>query len=192
MKNLAIIITAALAFATAASSAMADGTNYYGAVDIGQTKAKDACTDNPLGVVGCEDNATAFRFAGGYQFGPMWGAEVSYGAYGKASMGSLGGISADWEVSGFQVSGTGTFPLDDAFSLIAKLGIASTELKLSGGGGGLSATSTNLAFGFGAQYDFTQSVSVRAQYEDFGKVGDDNTTGTSNVSLLSAGVVFKF
>jgi OmpA-OmpF porin, OOP family len=148
-----------------------------------------------------EDTGTLFRIAGGYQFTPMWGAEVSYGSYGKESEGTatipfFGTISGDWQASGLQVSGTGTFPIADGFSLLGKLGIARTDYKVSGTvfGTGVSnsGTSTNLAFGIGAQYDFTKSVSVRAQYEDLVTVGDTNTTGTTKVTLLSAGVVLKF
>jgi len=189
MKINSIVIAVALIFGATISPVMAE--NFYGALDLGQTTAKDACTGLPAGVSGCEDTASMFRVAGGYQFAPMWGVEISYGDYGKASAGTGFGISIDWQLSGFQVSGTGTFPLGDAFSLIGKLGIASTDLKLSGGGSSLSATSTNLAYGIGAQYDFTKNISVRAQYEDLGNVGDDNT-GKSKVTLLSAGVVYKF
>jgi OOP family OmpA-OmpF porin len=76
--------------------------------------------------------------------------------------------------------------------LIGKLGIARTEIKLSGGVANVNATRTSLAYGIGAQYDFTKSVAVRAQYEGLGTVGDANTTGTTKVTLLSAGVVLKF
>jgi OOP family OmpA-OmpF porin len=181
---------AVLIFGMAVSPAMAD--SFYGAFDVGQTTAKDACTGLPAGVSGCKDTATLFRIAGGYQFAPMWGAEVSYGDYGKASAGTLGSLSVDWQLSGLEVSGTGTFPLGNAFSLIGKLGIAQTKIELTGGGASVSATSTKLAYGIGAQYDFTKNISVRAQYEDLGTVGDENTTGTSKVTLLSAGIVLKF
>jgi OOP family OmpA-OmpF porin len=184
------VLAAALIFGAAVSPAMADG--YYGALDLGQAKAKDACTGLPAGVTGCKDTATLYRIAGGYQFVPMWGAEVSYAAYGKESAGTLGALSEDWQLSSFQVSGTGTFPLGNAFSLIGKLGIARTEIKLSGGVANVNATRTILAYGIGAQYDFTKSVAVRAQYEGLGTVGDANTTGTTKVTLLSAGVVLKF
>lgn len=184
------VLAIALIFGVAASPAMAEG--FYGALDAGQSMVKDACTGNPAGVTGCKDSATLFRAAVGTQITPMWGAEVSYGAYGKASTGTLGALSSiDWKISGLQVSGTGTFPLGNAFALIGKLGIARTDIKLTGGGTSLSATSTKLAYGIGAQYDFTKSVSARAQYEDLGNVGDSNIT-PSKVTLLSAGVVFKF
>ena len=193
------VFALALILGTTVSPAMADG--YYGALDVGQTKAGDACstTGLPAGstVAGCKDTATLYRIVGGYQFVPMWGAEVSYGAYGKASMGTatipgFGTLTTDWQLSGLQFSGIGTFPIADGFSLLGKLGIARTDLKISGGGVSTSTTSTKLAYGIGAQYDLTKSVAVRAQYEDLGTVGDANTTGTSKVTLLSAGVVYKF
>lgn len=187
MKKIAIAV---LLSAFVAAPAMAEG--YYGALDVGQAKAKDACTGLPAGTTGCKDTAPLYRIAGGYQFAPMWGAEVSYAAYGKESAGTLGALSVDWQLSALQVSGTGTFPLGNEFSLIGKLGIVRTEIKLTGGGATVSSTNTKLAYGIGAQYDFTKSVAVRAQYEDLGTVGDTNTTGTSKVTLLSAGVVLKF
>ena len=187
MKKLVKIIAVTLFLGATVAPAMAEG--FYGALDVGQTTAADACTGAPS-VFGCEDTATLFRIAGGYQFAPMWGLEVSYGNYGKASLISS---LADWELNGLQVSGTGTFPLGAGFSLIGKLGVAQTTIKLAATGfGSTSATSTQMTYGIGAQYNFTESVAVRAQYEDLGTVGDANTTGESKVTILSAGVVFKF
>jgi OOP family OmpA-OmpF porin len=162
------VFAVALIFGATISPVMAE--NLYGAIDIGQTTAKDACSNAPGGWTGCEDTATMYRIAGGYQFAPMWGAEVSYGNLGKASLGSgiiLGiPVSGDFEASSFQVSATGSFPLGDAFSLIGKVGIARTDVKISASGGGASAsesaTTTNLAYGIGAQYAFNEKVSMRA------------------------------
>ena len=196
MKVLNKIAVATLILGVMATPAMADG--FYGALDFGQAKGKDACTGaGALGVVGCKDTSSAYRIGGGYQFTPMWGAEISYGDYGSASLGSFMGTPlGDWEISGIQISGTGTFPLGAGFDLIGKLGIARTKVELTYspaiGGGSDSDTSTKLAAGIGAQYNVSQNVAIRAQYEDLGKVGDDATTGTSKVTLLTAGVVFKF
>jgi len=185
------VFAVALLVGAIATPAMAD--SFYGALDVGQSKVKDNCTS---GLSGCKDTASMIRVAGGYQFTPMWGAEVSYGAYGKASAGTGGVVSAnDWQISGLQLSGIGTLPVADGFSFLVKLGIASTNAKvsytLSGTEGSHSVTSTKLAYGIGAQYDFTKGISARAQYENLGKVGDSNI-GTNIITLLSAGVVFKF
>lgn len=183
MKKLAKVFAAALIFGTAATPAMADG--FYGALDIGQTNAKDTCTGGLIAE--CKDTSTAVRVAGGYQFTPMWGTEVSYGDYSRSN---LGGATVKFETSGLQASGTGTFPLGHDFSVIGKAGIARTTLKVTTTS--LSATSTKLAFGIGAQYDFSKGLSARAQYELLGTVGDANTTGTTKVTLLSVGAVLRF
>ncbi|HEY6094031.1 MAG TPA: outer membrane beta-barrel protein [Gallionellaceae bacterium] len=187
MNNLAkILVTATIAVAIC-GPAWADGF-VYGAADVGQSAAADACVNvGPAGSrSGCKDTAGAFRLALGFQFVPMLGAEASYGYYGSAS---LGASSGDWKASGLQVSGIGNVPLGDGFFLTAKLGIAATRLELSAVNS--SVTSTNLAFGIGARYDFTRDVAVRAQYENLGDVGDA-TTGTTRLTLVSAGIVLKF
>jgi OmpA-OmpF porin, OOP family len=186
MKKIAMAVLLSVFVAV---PAMAE--NFYGALDVGQATGKDICTNLPG--VGCEDTAIFFRFAVGYQFSPMWGAEASYANYGKSNLISSGGFSADWEATGLQISGTGTFPIGDKFSIIGKLGIASTDIReTSNFAGNVNETTTKLAYGIGVQYDFTEKVSGRAQYEDMGTVGNDATTGASKVTLLSAGVVYKF
>ncbi len=188
-------ILAAALLSALSTSAMAEGP--YAAVDIGQTTAKDMCAGS-TGFT-CNETATAFRFGGGYQFTPNFGIEANYGILGKPTMsGTVLGVAINGEakLNTLQVAATGTYPVADAFSLIGKLGIARTTVDVTASGGGFSssqsATSTKLAYGIGAQYDVSKTFGVRAQYENLGEVGDVNTTGTAKVSLISAGVVFKF
>lgn len=197
-------ILAAALLSALTSTAMAEG--FYGAVDIGQATFKDACSGLQAGFA-CSDSDTAIKLGGGYQFTPNVGVEASYGTLGRAkgsgidtSAGFPIAISAEAKFTTLQISATGTFPIANSFSLIGKLGIARTTLDSSATGTALgrtvsssiSASSTKFAYGIGAQYDFAKSVGVRAQYENLGEVGDANTTGTAKVSLISAGIVFKF
>jgi hypothetical protein len=117
----------------------------------------------------------------------MWGAELSYGTYGKASRSVAAG---DWRTSGWQASGIGTFPVWREISVIGKVGLARTDYELTASS--RSATTTSLSIGVGAQYIFSQAISFRALYEDLGTVGDANTTGTTRLTLYSAGVIFRF
>lgn len=186
------VCVATLIFCATVSTAIAD--SYYGAVDFGQITVKDFCTVLPGGLNGCQDTASLIRVAGGYQITPMWGAEISYGSYGKSSLGTGSGVSAEWQINGLQLSGIATLPIAAGFSSFVKFGVARTDLKLSGNAlsnGNYSASSTQFAYGFGAQYDFTKEVSVRAQYEGLGNVGNSNT-GTYQATLFSAGLVYKF
>lgn len=192
MKNLAKILTAATVLGAASVPALADGF-FYGAADIGQTKASNVCN----GAAGCTDTAGAIRVAGGYQFVPNMGAELSYGAYGKSSVGTVGGVAAgDWKASGFEIAGIGALPLTPSgmggsgFFVTGKVGLASTKLELTGPG--KSVTNTNLAYGIGVRYDFNRDVGVRLQYESLGNVGDSTTGGASKLTLITGGVVAKF
>jgi opacity protein-like surface antigen len=196
----------ALLFGAAVSPAAAN--SYYGAIDVGRSTVKDNCAGLSVGISGCKDTASMYRIASGYQFGPwhphlrgferepMWAMEVSYGDYGKASGGTgLGVSSNDWRIRGLQLSGVGIFPFGNGFSLLLKFGVARTNAKVSGivlgSGINLSATRNNRAYGIGAQYDFTENISARAQYEDLGTAGDSNM-GTNKIVLRSIGIVFKF
>lgn len=187
MRNPSKVLLIAAVLGAAAPPALAQ--SFYGAVDIGQSKAADVCT-GVTGMSGCTDTSAVFRVAGGYQFVPMMGAEISYGYYGKQSLGAVGPVSAgDWKASGFELAGVGTFPVGGGFSLTAKAGIAPTTLQLTGTG--RSTTTTNLAWGVGARYDFNRDVAVRAQYESLGTVGDA-TTGKTKLTLMTVGVIVRF
>ncbi len=201
MKNtpsiffLAIAPGLAIFLGLAAAPAMADEPVYppyfqqyfYGAVDIGQSRVPDAC---PPGVSGCSDTTAVARAGLGYQFVPNFGAELSYGYYGKQSLGMLGGTAmGDWKASGFELSGVGTFPVSGPFAVIAKIGIAPTTYERTGIS--RSVTTTNLAWGAGVRYSFNADFAVRALYEDLGNVGDV-TTGQTHVRLITAGVVLRF
>ena len=200
IKNRLIAATFLAGAATLVSPvAFADGSNFYAAFDIGQSDAKDGCNGVPVGV-SCKKTDTAYRLAGGYQFTPMWGAEVSYADLGKVTASGLVAgvpVSAELKSTSLQLAGTGTFPISGAFSVIGKLGIARTDVKPSGSALGITVglpttVSTKAAYGIGVQYDFTKNISARAQYEDLGKVGDVNTIGESKMTLISAGVIYKF
>ena len=183
MSGIAKVLVLAVLYGMALPQAMADGL--YGALDLGQTNEGDACNNGLVG--SCSGTSTAVRGGGGYLVVPRWSAEVSYADYGNAS---TGGPAGDWQASGLQASGIGTFPVWRDISVIGKVGLARTDYKLSATS--RSSTTTNLAVGAGVQYEFRKDIAFRAQYEDLGTVGDANTTGTTKLTLLSAGVIFKF
>jgi len=195
MKKSLIALSLGMFVSTAA---FADMSGAYVALDGGQSKASDACTGLPAGW-SCSDTATAWRVAGGYNFTPMWGVELSYGDFGKAALsGPLLGVpvSGNWKGTAWQLSGTGTFAINESFSILARIGVVNSTAKLDVsvpgyGSGGASASKTTAGFGIGAQYDFSKMFGIRAQYEDLGKWGD-SSTGESKVTLISAGLVFHF
>lgn len=181
--------------------ASAQEDKYVGA-SVGQSKAKDGCTalDPSNGFIGsCKDTDTAFKVYGGAHFTKNWGGEIGYADLGKTKADGIflgTPINAEIKVSGIYLDGTGTLPLGDKFSIFGKVGVFAWFLdsNASISGSGSSSDSTNgtcLTYGIGVQFDITKSLGVRAEWEEFNKIGDD-TTGKSDVSFGSVGIVYKF
>ncbi len=184
------ILAAALIGCVAASSASAEG-HYYGALDVGQSMANDACTGNASYVSGCSTNAFSYRVSGGYLFDQIAGIEASYANYGSASAGQIPyGITMDWEASGVQLAGFGIVQVANNVGLVGKVGVARTNLKISGSASA-SATTTKPVIGAGVQYDLDQRYSLRFMYESLGIIGS-TATGTTKFTLLSVGGLIKF
>lgn len=200
MKKILAGLCVAATMATVSGAALAADSGFYGAVDIGQSKAKDFCTPEAgVTINSCDDKDTAYRIGVGYQFNQNFGLEANYVDFGKdnASVTVLGvPVTVVGEAVAFQLSATGTLPVNESFAIIGKLGIARTDVDASASAPGVTITasdnSTELTYGIGVKYNINKTMAVRAQYEDFGKVGDDATTDTTKLTLLSVGLTFGF
>jgi len=199
MKKIKLGLVAAVLLAGVSGSALATEVGkLYGAIDVGQTTVKSFC-DGTLAGETCDDAGMGFRGAVGYQVMPNLAVEASYANYGTAEFNDNAGFTVDGNVTGFQFSAVGSYPVADAFSLTGKLGLALTNGELDANIAGFGSAkfdddTTTLAWGIGVRYDINTSIAVRAQYESLGKISFDSTdpTAESDVNLLTAGIVFNF
>ncbi|GJL81699.1 MAG: hypothetical protein DHS20C01_13330 [marine bacterium B5-7] len=154
-KRVTAIAAALAAVLAGASGAQAqDSIGGYIGASIGQTDI-DA---NGF------DSATGYRIFGGYMFTPMWGVEGGYidagdfdgkGAFANASI----------EGSGFYTAGVGRYALTDSVALNGKVGVmfADFDGKVNGNTTA-SDDSASLLLGFGADWYFTPTMAVGAEY----------------------------
>lgn len=124
------------------------------------------------------NSSTSIGVLGGYSFNQNVAAEVAYTNLGSAD---YFGNSITGHV--FSVAAVGSLPLNQDFSLLGKLGVASSTIE----GQGNSESKTDLTYGIGAQYNVSKTVGVRLGYDSF-KVG---STNTKDSALISIGAVFK-
>ena len=196
MKKI-IIAVAGISVLAISGSALAAESGFYGAFDLGQS------TINPVGAttgIAFKKTDTAFRLGAGYQINKNFGVEANYTDFGKLTGTAtvLGlPVSLSSPGTGYGVAVMGTLPMTDSFAFTGKVGIESVTFKTNVSVIGLniiaaSASKTNATFGVGIKYNLTPTVALRAQYEDFGTVGDANTTGEAKLSLISAGITFGF
>jgi OOP family OmpA-OmpF porin len=172
-------------------SAEALGNPWYIGAGVGQSEVDDFCS----GVSNCDDTDTGWKLFGGYRFTQYVAIEAGYVDFGKFS-GNSGGISGSAEVTGVTAHVVGTLPLNERFSLIGRLGTIYADVDVKASGFGIyyhdDDQSFDFAAGVGAEVNITNQFSLRAEYELFKDVGDDDTTGEDDVSLASLSAVFRF
>lgn len=185
---------------------------WYIGAGVGASTAKMNKTDFPSFGNHSEDKSgTAYKIFAGYRFSLHFGAEVSYSDLGKSNVrdgpvfiAGLGAVTlgSEHHNKAGALWGIGSVPISPALSLFGKAGIANvrTQLTVTPSAASVnpnrSASKTGLAMGFGASYDFAHRMSVRFEYENFGKIGNSfnstNDVGRSKISAWSLGVGFRF
>lgn len=142
----------------------------------------------------------------GYRFNEYIGIEGSYANFGKFKanyqgnyLGSQLSANVDYKVDSWNLMGVLRYPYQK-FSFQAKLGAAFTKAtnELSASLGGISDSAeeskskTNFLWGLGVGYNFTPNVAILGEYENYGKVGDSESTGRVETSLWSVSLLYSF
>ena len=189
--HFAAAMASALALSNPASAGFFDFTlaPYLGA-NLGQSTT-DSC------IVGtCDDSDIAGKVYGGLEVNEFISMEVGYGDLGTVDYSAPTGKR---ETHGVTMQLLGTYALNPSVTLLARGGMNFLKTKVSGAVAGASGTAedTDIVWsaGLGAQYNFTQSVGLRLEWERFFEAGSpayNGGTGEADIDLVSAGVVYKF
>lgn len=125
-----------------------------------------------------DSHHNSWKLYGGYQLTPTWGLELGYidlGTYRNA------------DIESWSLSGTGTMPLNDRWSLLGKVGATENRPQAIGAG-----KHTGLLLGVGVGYSISKNVGMRLEYEDLGKLSKNAPGGdtTGKNWALSAKYMF--
>jgi len=175
MKKIAIAFVLS---AVVAAPAFASGP--YVGVRAGQAKAS---YDNTTLTT---DSATGLGVFGGFAFHPNIAAEVEY-----LSLGEVKGSGFASKSSGFSVGAVGSFPINDQFSLFAKLGYAMLVTKVTPSGLVPDLKGNAITYGIGGQYNVNPSVGIRLGWDTY-TLDDSAQNFKGKNSMMSVGAVFKF
>lgn len=143
----------------------------------------------------CDDSDTAWKIFGGLEVNEYIAMEVGYADLGEAKF--SGTPSGTAEVNGMTMQVVGSLAINPSFSVIGRGGMNFLNLEENGTIAGTPNSNegdTDVAWslGLGAQYNLSKSVGIRAEWERYFKVGDEDTTGETDVDLISASVVYMF
>lgn len=215
MKSATASGTLALAALAAVASpyAVAADTGWYGGLNIGRSSAKidnANITSNLLGggfvttSITNDDSDSGFKLFGGYKYNKNFALEGGYfdlGSFGytaTTAAPNAGTLTGNIKLRGLNLDAVGVLPMTDKFSAFGRAGLNYAEARDSFSGTGAvivldpnrSKRDTNYKFGAGLQYDFTQSLGMRAEVERY-RI-NDAVGGKGDVDLLSVGLVYRF
>jgi OmpA-OmpF porin, OOP family len=210
-RTVSRLAVAAVLSGLALSASAADG-GWYGGLSLGRSTNRFNTADFASGIPGVSESQNqkdeAYKFFAGYQFTPNFGLEGGYTDLGKFSYNYSGttGASSNYKTHAWSLAATGTAPLGQGLSLFGKLGLALTQASdsISDPGGILagapnpallgnsSYNRTAVMWGAGMEYAFNSRYALRAEYEDYGRVGDASSTGSAKDGLWSMGLKVNF
>ncbi len=191
--------------------AVAADSRWYGGLGIGQTTAKIDDAGITAGLLGSgfsnssvsdDDSDLGYKLFGGLKVNKNFAIEAGYfnlGEFGfTATTTPAGTLTGNIKLSGFNVDGVGIMPLSEKLSAFGRIGLqyAKAEDSFSGTGAVVVADSSpsksaaNYKVGLGAQYDLTERVGMRAEWERY-RI-DDAVDNRGDVDMLSLGVVVNF
>ncbi|HYL20058.1 MAG TPA: outer membrane beta-barrel protein [Burkholderiales bacterium] len=197
----ALLIAALALLCPFAAHADEESGRWYLGAGAGQSTGKQFCdtTAGVTAVANCDDSATSVRLFTGYQINRYLGIEGGYLRLGKFTADrTIGGTTVTDEFKTYTAyfEGVATLPLGDHFGLYAKAGGLYWSIKTSGTLAGVAGPDNSkggfdFIGGAGAQFFFTRTFGIRAEYEFIPKLGD-SATGEVDVGIVSASLIWKF
>ena len=195
----------------AGSFAVAADSGWYVGSNIGQSRAKIDDPKITSGLLGAgfattsitdDDRHVGFKLFGGYQFNRHFALEGGYfdlGEFGfTASTTPAGTLHGDVKLKGVNLDAVGILPFTQKFSGFGRVGVNYADVKDTFGGTGSvnvispnrSKRAANYKFGVGLEYDFIESLGMRAEAERY-RI-NDGVGNKGDIDLISLGLVYRF
>jgi len=218
-KIAAAVALACLSSVAFAQAKMADAGWYVGG-HLGQSSTSFNGTDFNAGVGSrtTDDNDTAWKLLLGYNFDQNWALEGFYTALGEPKVKyvgiSDGTVTADGEMKmrndSWGLAVKGTIPVHQQWDIYGRLGwtynrsnadfswtwpaglapaLAAAGIPTSVSG---DHNRSDVLLGVGVEWKPQKNWGIRAEYENYGRFGNENDTGRTDSDMWSLGIVVRF
>ena len=124
-----------------------------------------------------DETDTAYKLVAGWTANQNLGVEVAFIDLGTYQSGLADAYGVVFDVVGY-------LPLGNNFNILGKLGMFAWTVDVDMINA--SDDGTDLTYGLGVQYDFTNRLFLRGEWEEYFDVSG------SDISLLSAGISYTF
>lgn len=153
--NKTIII--AMLYATSSMAVCAQDRQAYTSFSTGQSSYSDSFFQN----------STSFELSYGQEISDHFYGEVGLISFGEAEYDIGFGEFGTLETVGVNLSFVGSFPVSDKLSLYAKLGYLTWASTIETDNISEDIDGSDISYGFGTQYNATESVSIFTEYRAF-------------------------
>ena len=131
-------------------------------------------------------DADGSRIFGSYMFTRRFGIEAGYSDFGRPDDNTIA-PNVEVESSSYDLYAVGVQPVTDKLDLFGKLGLVRSDTEIEESETSeVSSSSTDLALGFGVEYNLSERFAIRSEFEWV----DNDKSGA--VRMVSLGGVFRF
>ncbi len=131
-------------------------------------------------------DADGSRIFGSYMFTRRFGIEAGYSDFGRPDDNTIA-PNVEVESNSYDLYAVGVQPVTDKLDLFGKLGLVRSDTEIEESETSeVSSSSTDLALGFGAEYNLSERFAIRGEFEWI----DSDNSGA--VRMVSLGGVFRF
>lgn len=160
MKKTLFALAAVATLALSSTAAMAEG--FFAGASIGDVR---------VSAEGENDSKVGGKIFYGYNFNQNVGVEFGYAHLGNFKYADSTG-SASIRGNSLYADVVGTYPLANNFSLLGRVGVARTDVKVNAtlngvGSGSAREKDVALKIGAGVQYAITPALAVRGEWERY-------------------------
>jgi len=176
-KTLLAVVSMA-SFTVAALPAAAQDTGAYVGASIGMAKARQVCAN----ATNCDEDETAYKAFGGYQFHKNLAAEAGFQYFGMFGRDSQG-IST----TALDATLVGSWPVMNQLSVYGKAGLYFASMKSKP----LSEDNTGIVYGAGVEYALSRELGLRGEWQRYNNVGGGSLGFNTDIDVISAAVVWR-
>lgn len=194
--------------AVSGQAAVAAESGWYGGIGIGQSRAKIDHARITAGLlprvvtsIDDDDRDTGFKLLAGRKFNRNFAVEGGYfnlGKFGYTANMAAGSEIATIKLQGVNLDAVGILPFAEKFSAFGRVGLIYTQAKDTFRGTGAilvndpnpKKSDASYKMGLGVQYDFTESLGLRGEWERY-RVSDA-VGNKGDIDMLLVGLIYTF